>query len=104
MTLSDADRRIITQARELAALGSASAVRQRFGGTGASAATAVVAYVEAFREAQHVLTEMAALAERLAGEAGTTIPACLRCGATELDAAQAGAWRCSVCGQEWETG
>ena len=104
MTLSDADRRLITQARELAALGSASAVRQRFGGTAASTATAVVAYAEAFREAQRLLAELAALAERLAGEAGTTVPACPRCGGTELDAAPTGAWRCSVCGQEWETG
>ena len=68
MTLSEADRRIITLARELATLGSATAVRQRFGATAASATTTGVAYVEAFREAQHLLTELATLAERLAGE------------------------------------
>ena len=94
MTLSEADRRIITQARELATLGSA---------TAASATTTGVAYVEAFREAQHLLTELATLAERLAGETEKAIPACPRCGATELDAAQTDAWRCLVCGQEWET-
>ena len=43
MTRSEADRRIITQARELATLGSASAVRQRFGATAASATTTGVA-------------------------------------------------------------
>ncbi len=103
MTLSEADRRIITQARELATLGSASAVRQRFGATAASATTTGVAYAEAFRAAQHLLTELATLAERLAGETEKAIPACPRCGASELDAAQTDAWRCLVCGQEWET-
>jgi ribosomal protein S27AE len=104
MILSDADRRILTEARELATLRSASAVRQRFGATVASATTTGVAYIEAFRQAQHLLTELATLAERLAGETDTTIPACPQCGASELDATQTDAWRCLVCGQEWQTG
>jgi hypothetical protein len=61
--LTDHDRRIIERARELAALSSPAAVRERFPGWD----DLRPAYVEAFATATHVLSELADIAERLAG-------------------------------------
>ena len=57
-----ADRRRIDEARELAALVTPDAVRERFPGWGDDL---LPAYVEAFTTARYVLGDLAATAERL---------------------------------------
>ena len=62
--LTEADRRIIAQARELASLRTTAAVNERFPGWNDNAA----AYAEAFGTARWLLDEVAGIAERLGGE------------------------------------
>ena len=62
--LSDHDRYIIARARELAALRTTEAVRERFAGWGDDVAPA---YAEAFGAARCLLEELAVIAERLGG-------------------------------------
>jgi len=59
--LTGADRRSIAQARELAALRTTAALRERFPGWDDLGAT----YAEAFGTARYLLRELAAIAERL---------------------------------------
>jgi hypothetical protein len=61
--LTEHDRRRITEARELAALVTPAAVRERFPGWGDDL---LPAYVEAFTSVRYVLADVAALAERIA--------------------------------------
>jgi len=61
MTLTDKDRRLLDQARELADLNGIDAICERASETDPAAALAVV-----FGEAQAVLTELAIVAYRLA--------------------------------------
>jgi hypothetical protein len=63
-SLTDADRRIIAQARELASLRTGAAIDQRFPGWDSPGA----AYAEAFGVSRHLLTELAAIAERVGGQ------------------------------------
>ena len=63
-SLTDADRRVIAKARELASLRSTAAVNERFPGWNDNAA----AYAEAFGTARWLLDEVAWIAERLGGE------------------------------------
>jgi hypothetical protein len=65
----DGGRRAIAEARELAALGTADAIRERFPGWGDDL---LPAFVEAFSTARYVLGELADLAERLPVEAEDT--------------------------------
>lgn len=65
LALTDADRRIIAESRELAALRTTTAVRERFPGWGDS--TAAV-YAEAFGYARWHLDELTAIIDRLGGE------------------------------------
>ena len=62
--LTDHDRSIIIKARELAALRTTEAVRERFAGWGDNVAPA---YAEAFGAARWLLEELAVIAERLGG-------------------------------------
>jgi len=61
-SLTEADRRAVAQALELAAVSGAGAVREHTGETDIG-----MAYACAFGEARHLLTELAAIAERLGG-------------------------------------
>lgn len=65
MTLSDTDKQTIARARELATLHGAEAIRQHTGQDDTAAA-----YAAALGEAQHLLYELASLAEKLAAECG----------------------------------
>ena len=62
--LTDHDRSIIVRARELAALRTTAAVRERFAGWGDDPAPA---YAEAFGTARWLLEELAVITERLGG-------------------------------------
>lgn len=61
MSLTDADRRIIDQARELAEVRGPAAVREHTGDS-----DPLGSYVAAFGEAQELLTELAVIALRQA--------------------------------------
>jgi hypothetical protein len=67
-SLTDADRRIIAQARELASLRTGAAIDERFPGWDSHGA----AYAEAFGTARWLLAELARIAERVGGGEGTT--------------------------------
>ena len=67
--LTDHDRRRIAEARELAALVTPDATRERFAGWGDDL---LPAYVEAFTTARYVLGDLAAIAERLDGGEDTS--------------------------------
>ena len=68
--LTEADRRIIAQARELASLRTGAAIDERFPGWDSPGA----AYAEAFGIARWLLDELAAVAERVGGQRGDNPP------------------------------
>ena len=69
-SLTDADRRLIARARELASLRTGAAIDERFPGWDSPGA----AYAEAFGTAQWLLAELARIAERVAGQRGDDPP------------------------------
>jgi hypothetical protein len=85
--LTDADWRIIAQARELASLRTGAAIDERFPGWDSPGA----AYAEAFGVSRHLLTELAAIAERVGGSEGTTRRVSIQVDVIERDGCHLGA-------------
>ncbi|HLI38891.1 MAG TPA: hypothetical protein VKV80_16365 [Streptosporangiaceae bacterium] len=65
--LTDADRRTIARARELAALKDTTAVQAAAGTAGDDMTGIAMAYARVLGRAQDMLAELAAIAERLGG-------------------------------------
>ena len=69
--LTDSDRQVIANARQVMALKDSAAVRRHAGAASADVAETFAAYLSVLATAQWLLGDLVAIAERLAGQDGS---------------------------------